>query len=168
MLTVPASWVMLVWASDHVGQASAPRTRLHWPSRGPPPGQPLTISLSFAWLARKMDWSSRTRGRFSGRMRPHPRSSGWPMGIFLRSSIRRKALHQLDTTPKAAQSRPAQPARAVRDRFILAATRSKDDGHTWSPIRPIRLVSPGKKAVQGCRGSLLQMSDGSVRLYCVS
>lgn len=48
---------------------------------------------------------------------------------------------------------------------VMAVSRSKDQGRTWSPMRLVRLRGPGGQRVGGRHGDLVEAADGRYRLY---
>ena len=48
---------------------------------------------------------------------------------------------------------------------VMAVSRSRDDGRTWSPMRLLRLRGPDGRRVHGWHGDLVEVADGRYRLY---
>ncbi len=49
---------------------------------------------------------------------------------------------------------------------VMAISRSKDGGRSWTPLRPITLRGRrGSREVQGVHGDLMVLPDGEIRLY---
>lgn len=48
---------------------------------------------------------------------------------------------------------------------LLAVSRSRDEGRSWSPARLVKLCEPRGGPVAGRHGDLLRMADGTLRLY---
>ena len=49
---------------------------------------------------------------------------------------------------------------------VLAVSRSRDAGRTWSPMRLARVLGPGQRRVAGVHGDLVEVAEGRYRLYC--
>ncbi|MCP4250523.1 MAG: hypothetical protein GY778_26055 [bacterium] len=67
-----------------------------------------------------------------------------------------------------APSRRAEDGKSDAPPTLLACTRSRDHGRTWSPVRLLRLRGPSGGALTGRHGDLVEIAAGRFRLYFVT